>query len=96
LIREKMDVIDLEDGTIDAEILNSMAITNDHLKIALAGTNPSALRETMVEVGQFKFTGARTGTLVRSIPTKHSHAHVYGPIRNKRETSEKINTNSFL
>ncbi|CAL4972983.1 unnamed protein product [Urochloa decumbens] len=49
-IREKMDVIDLEDETIDAEIVNSMAITNDHLKTALAGTNPSALRETMVEV----------------------------------------------
>ncbi|TVU29757.1 hypothetical protein EJB05_21341, partial [Eragrostis curvula] len=49
-IREKMDVIDLEDETIDAEILNSMAITNDHLKTALAGTNPSALRETVVEV----------------------------------------------
>ena len=49
-IREKMDVIDLEDDTIDAEILNSMAITNDHLKTALAGTNPSALRETVVEV----------------------------------------------
>nr|XP_051198322.1 cell division cycle protein 48 homolog [Lolium perenne] len=49
-IREKMDVIDLEDDTIDAEILNSMAITNDHLKTALVGTNPSALRETVVEV----------------------------------------------
>ncbi|GJM86320.1 hypothetical protein PR202_ga02170 [Eleusine coracana subsp. coracana] len=49
-IREKMDVIDLEDETIDAEILNSMFITNDHLKTALAGTNPSALRETVVEV----------------------------------------------
>ncbi|RLM78778.1 hypothetical protein C2845_PM12G18470 [Panicum miliaceum] len=49
-IREKMDVIDLEDDTIDAEILNSMAVTDDHLKTALAGTNPSALRETVVEV----------------------------------------------
>ncbi|KAM3244593.1 hypothetical protein ACQJBY_056103 [Aegilops geniculata] len=49
-IREKMDVIDLEDDTIDAEILNSMAVTNDHLKMALVGTNPSALRETVVEV----------------------------------------------
>ncbi|VAI35064.1 unnamed protein product [Triticum turgidum subsp. durum] len=39
-IREKMDVIDLEDDTIDAEILNSMAVTNDHLKTALIGTNP--------------------------------------------------------
>ncbi|KAM0871138.1 hypothetical protein ACQ4PT_039585 [Festuca glaucescens] len=44
-IREKMDLIDLEDDTIDAEILNSMAVTNDHLKT----TNPSALRETVVE-----------------------------------------------
>ncbi|XP_047064693.1 cell division cycle protein 48 homolog [Lolium rigidum] len=49
-IREKMDMIDLEDDTIDAEILNSMAVTNDHLKTALVGTNPSALRETVVEV----------------------------------------------
>ncbi|KAM0864636.1 hypothetical protein ACQ4PT_043796 [Festuca glaucescens] len=49
-IREKMDEIDLEDDTIDAEILNSMAVTNDHLKTALVGTNPSALRETVVEV----------------------------------------------
>ncbi|KAL6902339.1 hypothetical protein ACP4OV_005215 [Aristida adscensionis] len=49
-IREKMDVIDLEDETIDAEILNSMAVTNDHLKTSLASTNPSALRETVVEV----------------------------------------------
>ncbi|KAM3329359.1 hypothetical protein ACQJBY_026432 [Aegilops geniculata] len=49
-IREKMDVIDLEDDTIDAEILNSMAVTNDHLKMALVGTNPSALRETVIEV----------------------------------------------
>ena len=34
-IREKMDVIDLEDDNIDAEILNSMAVTNDHFKTAL-------------------------------------------------------------
>uniref|UniRef100_A0ACD5YLT3 Uncharacterized protein n=1 Tax=Avena sativa TaxID=4498 RepID=A0ACD5YLT3_AVESA len=49
-IREKMDIIDLEDETIDAEILNSMAVTNDHFKIALGTSNPSALRETVVEV----------------------------------------------
>lgn len=49
-IREKMDVIDLEDDTIDAEILNSMAVTNDHFSTALASSNPSALRETIVEV----------------------------------------------
>ncbi|KAJ7554804.1 hypothetical protein O6H91_05G009900 [Diphasiastrum complanatum] len=49
-IREKMDVIDLEDETIDAEILNSMAVTNEHFQTALGISNPSALRETMVEV----------------------------------------------
>ena len=49
-IREKMDVIDLEDDTIDAEILNSMCVTNDHFTTALGISNPSALRETVVEV----------------------------------------------
>lgn len=49
-IREKMDVIDLEDETIDAEVLNSMAVTNEHFKTALVASNPSALRETVVEV----------------------------------------------
>ena len=42
-----MDVIDLEDETIDAEILNSMAVTNDHFETALGPSNPSALRETV-------------------------------------------------
>lgn len=46
-IREKMDVIDLEDETIDAEVLNSMAVTNEHFKTALGSSNPSALRETV-------------------------------------------------
>lgn len=46
-IREKMDVIDLEDDSIDAEILNSMAVTNEHFQTALGTSNPSALRETV-------------------------------------------------
>ncbi|QCE06027.1 transitional endoplasmic reticulum ATPase [Vigna unguiculata] len=49
-IREKMDVIDLEDESIDAEILNSMAVSNEHFQTALGTSNPSALRETVVEV----------------------------------------------
>ncbi|XP_024396702.1 cell division control protein 48 homolog A [Physcomitrium patens] len=49
-IREKMDVIDLEEDSIDAEILNSMAVTNEHFQTALGTSNPSALRETVVEV----------------------------------------------
>ena len=49
-IREKMDVIDLEDDEIDAAVLDSMAVTQEHFKTALGLSNPSALRETVVEV----------------------------------------------
>nr|CAG8499810.1 4069_t:CDS:10 [Entrophospora candida] len=49
-IREKMDAFDLEDDTIDAEILDSLAVTMDNFKYALGVSNPSALRETVVEV----------------------------------------------
>jgi len=34
-IREKMDIIDLEDDKIDAEILDAMAVTQDHFKFAM-------------------------------------------------------------
>ena len=40
-----MDDINLDDETIDAEILNSMAVTNEHFQTALGQSNPSALRE---------------------------------------------------
>merc|ERR1712070_1251873 len=49
-IREKMDLIDVEGDSIDAEILDSMSVTNDHFKFALGVSNPSSLRETVVEV----------------------------------------------
>jgi len=49
-IREKMDVIDMEEETIDTEVLESMAVTMDHFKVALGSQNPSALRETVVEI----------------------------------------------
>ena len=49
-IREKMDVIDLDDDEIDAEVLDSMAVTQEHFRTALGVSNPSALRETVVEV----------------------------------------------
>ncbi|KAF9593885.1 hypothetical protein IFM89_025819 [Coptis chinensis] len=45
-----MYLIDLEDESIDVEILNFMAITNQHFTTALGTINPSALRETVVEV----------------------------------------------
>eukprot|EP00300_Choanocystis_sp_HF-7_P036227 c5174_g1_i1.p1 GENE.c5174_g1_i1~~c5174_g1_i1.p1 ORF type:complete len:825 (+),score=209.47 c5174_g1_i1:69-2477(+) len=49
-IREKMDVIDLEEDEIDAAVLDSMSITMDHFRTALSLSNPSALRETQVEI----------------------------------------------
>ena len=49
-IREKMDVIDLDDDEIDAEILDSMAVSQENFRTALGTSNPSALRETVVEV----------------------------------------------
>ena len=49
-IREKMELIDMEGDTIDAEVLNSMAVTQEHFKYALGQSNPSSLRETVVEV----------------------------------------------
>lgn len=48
-IREKMDLIDLEEETIDAEILDSLGVTMDNFRFALGNSNPSALRETVVE-----------------------------------------------
>ena len=49
-IREKMDLIDIEDETIDAEVLDAMAVTNEHFRFAMGQTNPSSLRETVVEI----------------------------------------------
>ena len=48
-IREKMDLIDLDEDTIDAEVLDSLGVTMDNFKFALGNSNPSALRETVVE-----------------------------------------------
>jgi transitional endoplasmic reticulum ATPase len=49
-IREKMDLIDLEEDTIDAEVLDMLAVSMDNFRFALGASNPSALRETVVEV----------------------------------------------
>eukprot|EP00744_Colponema_vietnamica_P001024 GILI01001753.1.p1 GENE.GILI01001753.1~~GILI01001753.1.p1 ORF type:complete len:434 (-),score=159.81 GILI01001753.1:94-1233(-) len=48
-IREKTSVIDWEDDTIDAEVMDSMKITQEHFRDAQSKTNPSALRENHVE-----------------------------------------------
>jgi len=49
-IREKMDIIDIDDDTIDAEVLEALCVSNEHFKYAQGHTNPSSLRETVVEI----------------------------------------------
>uniref|UniRef100_H2ZKW6 Transitional endoplasmic reticulum ATPase n=1 Tax=Ciona savignyi TaxID=51511 RepID=H2ZKW6_CIOSA len=49
-IRGKMDLIDLEDETIDAEVMDNLAVTMEDFRFAMAQSNPSALRETVVEI----------------------------------------------
>ena len=49
-IREKINLIDIEEKEIDAETLASMAVRQEHFHHALAQSNPSSLRETLVEV----------------------------------------------
>ncbi|CAO2206687.1 unnamed protein product [Urochloa humidicola] len=46
LIREKMDVIDVEEETIGVDVLNSLRVRDAHLRHAMEVTKPSALRET--------------------------------------------------
>lgn len=48
-IREKMDLIDLDEDEIDAEVLDSLGVTMENFRFALGNSNPSALRETVVE-----------------------------------------------
>merc|ERR1740129_724234 len=53
-IREKMDLIDLEEETIDAEIIDSMAVSQDHFTAAMGLCNPSSRRETVAEEPNIK------------------------------------------
>jgi len=50
-----MDIIDIEDETIDAQVLDAMAVTQDHFRHALGACNPASLRETVVEVPDVKW-----------------------------------------
>jgi transitional endoplasmic reticulum ATPase len=55
-IREKMDLIDLEDENIDAEVLDALAVSMENFRFAMGTTNPSALRETVVEIPNVKWS----------------------------------------
>jgi transitional endoplasmic reticulum ATPase len=45
-----MDLIDLEEDTIDAEVLDSLGDTIENMRFTLSTSNPSALCETIVKV----------------------------------------------
>ncbi|KAJ7487566.1 AAA-domain-containing protein [Mycena galericulata] len=45
-----MDIIDLDENTIDAEVFDSLRVTIDNFRFALRTSNLSRLRETVVEV----------------------------------------------
>lgn len=49
-IREKMHLIDVDAETIPVEVLNQIEINDAHFSSALGVTNPSSLRENVVEV----------------------------------------------
>merc|ERR1719283_673590 len=49
-IRGKMDLIDMEEESIDAEVMDNLAVTMEDFRFAMGASNPSALRETVVEV----------------------------------------------
>jgi transitional endoplasmic reticulum ATPase len=49
-IREKMELIDLEEDTIDPAVLDAMNVGQDHFRYALTTQNPSSLREVVIEV----------------------------------------------
>ncbi|KAL0231922.1 hypothetical protein PCE1_002919 [Barthelona sp. PCE] len=49
-VREKINILDFDADEIDAEILASLAVNQDHFKYALSQANPSALRESHIEI----------------------------------------------
>ncbi len=54
-IREKMDLFDIDDDKIDAQVLEQMSVCQEHFKFAMGQCNPASLRETVVEVPNVKW-----------------------------------------
>jgi transitional endoplasmic reticulum ATPase len=50
-----MDIIDLDEDTIDAAILDAMAVSQEHFKFSMGKCNPASLRETVVEIPNVKW-----------------------------------------
>lgn len=54
-IREQLEFIDIEDETIDAEILDAMSVQQFHFDDAMKLITPSSIRETVVSVPNVKW-----------------------------------------
>lgn len=55
-IREKLPLIDLDKDSIDAEILASLKVNADNFRYAISNTDPSSLRETVIEKPNISWT----------------------------------------
>jgi len=49
-IREKSEFFDIDEERIDSTVLNSLFVSQDNFRAALSQSNPSAFRETAVEI----------------------------------------------
>jgi len=49
-IREKSEFFDIDEEKIDKSILNSLFVSQDNFRTALSQSNPSAFRETAIEI----------------------------------------------
>jgi transitional endoplasmic reticulum ATPase len=49
-IREKMYLFDLDSDTLSIEALNSLAVTQSNFEYAMRNTDPSSLRETVLQI----------------------------------------------
>ncbi|KAI5133733.1 transitional endoplasmic reticulum ATPase [Nematocida ausubeli] len=54
-IREKMHLFDLDSDVLDINVLNSLAVTQKNFEYALQHTDPSSLRETVLEAPNIKW-----------------------------------------
>lgn len=55
-IREKLPLIDLDSEKISVEIINSLKVSKENFNYAIRHTDPSSLRETVVQVPNVKWS----------------------------------------
>ena len=65
-IRDKMDLINLEEEIIDAKVLDSLAVTMEDFRVAMDKSTPSAIRETVVEVPTVTWNGGEGLEIVKN------------------------------